>query len=153
MPTIEQRKWIQALGASEKVGLISESKGVAGVLPFTAERRQEAEAWNRGHVANVVKFDRATRGLFAKRNGELDADKVAAWQAEHRLTVNGKVDDDTVAAASGTKPPQPEPPPQPGPLPPARPSVPAKPVQMATSISAQNGRRLAETESRHGRKR
>jgi hypothetical protein len=82
------------------------------------EDRQKVEAWNRsevatairaGKVSNVVKFDRATSGRFAKRNGQLDADKVAAWQAENGLTPNGMADDDTVAIATGAKSPQPRP--------------------------------------------
>jgi hypothetical protein len=60
---------------------------------------------SRGEVSNVVKFDRATGGRFAKQNGQLDVDKVAAWQAERHppLNVTGKVDNDTVALATGAK--------------------------------------------------
>lgn len=68
---------------------------------LTPEERAEAEAWNLGHIPNVVKFDRATKGRFAKRNGQLDADGVARWQAEHNLEVSGKADDQTVVAAAG----------------------------------------------------
>jgi hypothetical protein len=61
----------------------------------------DAEAHNRQNVAYVVAFDRATGGAYAKRNGELDAERVAGWQADHGLPRTGKVDQDTVAMAQG----------------------------------------------------
>jgi hypothetical protein len=86
------------------------------VLPLTDQQLRDAEDWNRKHIPNVVKFDRATGGRFAKKNGELDAEGVARWQAErqvHGLKVTGKADDDTVQAAMGGKPAGPPPPPTP----------------------------------------
>jgi hypothetical protein len=69
--------------------------------PFAA-----AEAYNRAHVVDVVRFDRATGGRFAKGNGELDAAGVARFQAEHGLPSDGRVDENTCLVAEG-KPPIP----------------------------------------------
>jgi hypothetical protein len=66
----------------------------------------EAEAWNRAHDRNVVRFDHATGGRFAMMSGELDAQCVLDWQAEHGLTPTGRADDETCDAAEG-KPPMP----------------------------------------------
>lgn len=59
----------------------------------------DAEDWNRNHVHEVVRFDRATRGYFAKPNGELDALAVAEWQTQHGLVRTGKVDEITANKA------------------------------------------------------
>jgi hypothetical protein len=64
----------------------------------------DAEAWNREHVRNVVRFDRATGGQFAMMNGELDAQCVWDWQEAHGLVPTGRVEDDTCDVAEG-KPP------------------------------------------------
>lgn len=61
--------------------------------------RREAEHWNREHRANVVRFDIATQGRCARGDGQLDVTKVALWQFQHRLLVNGKADDRTVVVA------------------------------------------------------
>ena len=81
-------------------------------------RRREAEQFNRGHLANVVKFDRATHGSYAMRTGQLDAERVAGFQKERGLTPTGKVDEDTVAVAQGREPQHKvDPPPHPDPDP------------------------------------
>jgi hypothetical protein len=58
-----------------------------------------AEQFNRDNVRNVVRFDRATRGYFAKPNGELDALAVAEWQTQHQLARTGMVDENTASTA------------------------------------------------------
>lgn len=63
----------------------------------------EADAWNRANVKNVVRFDRATKGAYAKRNGQLDAERVAAWQAQRGLYATGRADEATCAAAEKKK--------------------------------------------------
>jgi hypothetical protein len=63
----------------------------------------EAELWNRANVKNVVRFDRATKGAYAKRNGQLDAARVADWQAERGLYASGRADDATITAAEKAK--------------------------------------------------
>lgn len=65
-----------------------------------------AEGWNLANLINVVRFDRATHGKFAKRNGQLDAERVHQWQREHRLTprIPGAVDSDTCEVAEGRHP-------------------------------------------------
>ena len=68
---------------------------------LSADQRVQAEAWNRAHVPNVVRFDRASQGRFAMRNGQLDAVRLAAWQAERGLPATGMADDATIAAAGG----------------------------------------------------
>ncbi len=73
--------------------------------------RGSAEAWNLQNIPNVVKFDHATHGKYAKRNGQLDADGVARFQRDHRMKPTGRVDDDTCAVAAGQKAPVPVPPP------------------------------------------
>ena len=90
----------------------------------------EAEAYNRAHIHQVVVFDRATGGRFAKRNGELDAAGVAQWQREHGLPGDGRVTPETIAAASG-KTPAPAPTPHPTPTPQPAPS------QLPVSAEAQ----------------
>jgi hypothetical protein len=72
-------------------------------LPLTPEARANAEAWNRAHVASVVQFDRSTSGRYAKVNGELDADGVAQWQADHKLPPTGMADGATCAAAMAAR--------------------------------------------------
>jgi hypothetical protein len=97
---------------------------------LTPEARKEAEAWNRSHTTNVVQFDRSTSGRYSKYNGELDADGVAAWQADHGLPISGKADDETVAAVlaekrGGSKPASPPPPTAPA-KPGSKPATPKK---------------------------
>jgi hypothetical protein len=93
---------------------------------------EEAEDFNRHRISAVVKFDRATRGTYAKRNGELDAEGVMAWQTAHAVAVDGKVNDETIAEvqkhpfptpkAQHVKP-TPGPHPGPGPAPAPEPGI------------------------------
>jgi hypothetical protein len=68
-----------------------------------------AEAYNRAHVPQVVRFDRATGGAYAKINGELDALRVAQWQQQRDITpADGKVTVETVLAAEAGLPAVPQ---------------------------------------------
>jgi hypothetical protein len=66
----------------------------------------QAESYNRAHVPEVVRFDHATHGYFAKTNGELDALAIAEWQAEYNAKLPDDEKDTKSLAVTGTVDPR-----------------------------------------------
>lgn len=60
---------------------------------------QRARRFNRAHADNVRAFLDSTGTSCADESGEPDPQKVARWQADHGLSPDGRIGDQTVAAA------------------------------------------------------
>jgi hypothetical protein len=58
-----------------------------------------AQRYNAAHAELVSEFNEATQGACKGADGELDAQAVARWQAQHGVAADGKVGPHTLSAA------------------------------------------------------